>query len=69
MGCGTPFLYSTNGEIIWFHDVHYQASRSRQIADFHTPAALREMLARLQRPMRGTEVTAQQQRQTPPVPA
>jgi type I restriction enzyme, R subunit len=45
-GLHAPFLYSTNGEIIWFHDVRYQASRSRQVADFHTPAALREMLAR-----------------------
>jgi type I restriction enzyme R subunit len=38
-GLRAPFLYSTNGEIIWFHDVRYQASRSRQVADFHTPAA------------------------------
>lgn len=45
-GRRAPFLYSTNGEIIWFHDVRYRASRSRQVADFHTPAALREMLAR-----------------------
>jgi type I restriction enzyme R subunit len=44
-GLRAPFLYSTNGEIIWFHDVRYQASRSHQVADFHTPAALREMLA------------------------
>ena len=45
-GLRAPFLYSTNGEIIWFNDVRYQASRSRQVADFQTPAALREMLAR-----------------------
>ncbi len=41
-----PFLYSTNGEVIWFHDVRHQLSRSRKINQFHTPAALREMLER-----------------------
>lgn len=45
-GFHVPFLYSTNGEVIWFHDVRHERSRSRRIADFHTPAALREMLAR-----------------------
>jgi type I restriction enzyme R subunit len=45
-GLRAPFLYSTNGEVIWFHDVRDPGSRSRQIADFHTPAALREMLDR-----------------------
>lgn len=43
---GVPFLYATNGEEIWFHDVRSALSRSRRIAGFHTPAALREMLAR-----------------------
>ncbi len=41
-----PFLYSTNGEVLWFHDIRHPQSRSRKIADFHTPAALEEMLAR-----------------------
>ena len=41
-----PFLYSTNGEVIWFHDVRHQLSRSRKITDFHTPAALAELLER-----------------------
>ncbi len=45
-GLRAPFLYSTNGEVIWFHDVRSPASRSREIANFHTPAALSEMLAR-----------------------
>jgi type I restriction enzyme R subunit len=45
-GLRAPFLYSTNGEVIWFHDVRSPANRSRPIADFHTPAALSEMLAR-----------------------
>jgi type I restriction enzyme R subunit len=44
-GFHVPFLYSTNGEVIWFHDVRHEFSRSRRIADFHTPAALRELLA------------------------
>jgi type I restriction enzyme R subunit len=39
-----PFLYSTNGEVIWFHDVRHKLSRSRKINQFHTPAALREKL-------------------------
>jgi type I restriction enzyme R subunit len=41
-----PFLYSTNGEIIWFHDVRHPLNRSRRIADFHTTGALRELLTR-----------------------
>ncbi|MFO0586915.1 MAG: type I restriction-modification enzyme R subunit C-terminal domain-containing protein [Polyangiaceae bacterium] len=44
-GLKCPFLYSTNGETVWFHDVRHPQSRSRKVADFHTPAALREMLA------------------------
>jgi type I restriction enzyme, R subunit len=45
-GCHVPFLYSTNGEVIWFHDVRHPHNRSRRIAGFHTPAALQEMLAK-----------------------
>ncbi|MBZ5489883.1 MAG: DEAD/DEAH box helicase family protein [Acidobacteriia bacterium] len=46
--CGyhVPFLFSTNGEVIWYHDVRSESSRSRQIAKFHTPDALAEFLAR-----------------------
>ncbi len=33
-----PFLYSTNGEVIWFHDVRHPLNRSRRVAGFHTPA-------------------------------
>jgi type I restriction enzyme R subunit len=43
-GHRAPFLYSTNGEVIWFHDVRHKLSRSRKINQFHTPTALREML-------------------------
>ncbi len=43
---GVPFLYSTNGEQIWFHDVRREQNRSRWVAGFHTPLALAEMLKR-----------------------
>jgi type I restriction enzyme R subunit len=45
-GFHVPFLYSTNGEIIWFHDVRHPLNRSRTVTRFHTPAALREMFDR-----------------------
>src|SRR5437016_147889 len=45
-GIRAPFLYSTNGEIIWFRDVRHPLNLSRPVAAFHTPAALREMLAK-----------------------
>jgi len=43
---GVPFLYSTNGEVIWFHDVRHPLNRSRQITRLHTPDALREFTTR-----------------------
>jgi type I restriction enzyme R subunit len=42
-GYRVPFLYSTNGEVIWFHDVRHPLNRARKLAHFHTPNALREM--------------------------
>lgn len=45
-GFHVPFLYSTNGEVFWFQDVRQGQNRSRKIAGFHTPDALREMIAR-----------------------
>lgn len=45
-GFGLPFIYSTNGETFWFQDLREQDSRSRQVTRFHTPSALRELLAR-----------------------
>lgn len=45
-GFHVPFLYSTNGEVIWHHDVRQTQNRSRQIPAFHTPDALDEFLAR-----------------------
>ncbi|MBI3208784.1 MAG: DEAD/DEAH box helicase family protein [Candidatus Solibacter usitatus] len=43
---GVPFLYSTNGEVIWHHDIRLELNRSRPIADFHTPEALQDLRSR-----------------------
>ncbi len=43
---GVPFIYSTNGEEIWFHDVRHALNRSRKVSAFHTVKALREMQER-----------------------
>jgi type I restriction enzyme R subunit len=43
---GVPFIYSTNGEVVWFHDLRDPLSRSRHVARFHTPGALEELLQR-----------------------
>jgi len=43
-GARVPFVYSTNGEIIWFRDLRNSDSRSRPVAKFHTPEALTERL-------------------------
>jgi type I restriction enzyme, R subunit len=45
-GCRVPFLYSTNGELIWFRDVRHPLNRSRELAAFHTPSGLTELLKR-----------------------
>jgi type I restriction enzyme, R subunit len=39
-----PFAYSTNGKIIWFQDLRDPLSLSREVAAFHTPQAIMEML-------------------------
>lgn len=44
-GYRVPFLYSTNGEVFWHHDIRHALNLSRRIADFHTPSALEELLA------------------------
>ncbi|HYP02197.1 MAG TPA: DEAD/DEAH box helicase family protein, partial [Pyrinomonadaceae bacterium] len=44
-GFHVPFLYSTNGEVIWFHDVRHTLNRSRKVTRFHTPNALRELFS------------------------
>ncbi|MFA5348113.1 MAG: DEAD/DEAH box helicase family protein [Methanoregula sp.] len=43
-GFRVPFIYSTNGEIIWYHDLRNSLNRSRTVAKFHTPDALSERL-------------------------
>lgn len=45
-GFGVPFLYATNGEEIWYHDVRHDLNRSRRVSGFHTLKALREVLSR-----------------------
>jgi len=39
-----PFVYSTNGTVIWFQDLRNPLNLSREVAAFHTPQALMEML-------------------------
>jgi len=41
-----PFIYSTNGKIIWFQDLRHPLNRSREVMRFHTPNALEEFLSR-----------------------
>jgi type I restriction enzyme R subunit len=43
-GFRVPFLYSTNGESIWHHDIRHELCRSHVVVKFHTPDALRERL-------------------------
>ena len=43
-GYRVPFLFSTNGEVIWFHDVRHELELSRKVADFFTPTALAELM-------------------------
>lgn len=45
-GLRVPLLWSTNGEVIWFHDVRHPLSASRRVADLPTPNAIRELLGR-----------------------
>ncbi|MFH1224190.1 MAG: type I restriction-modification enzyme R subunit C-terminal domain-containing protein [Candidatus Diapherotrites archaeon] len=43
-GLKVPFIYSTNGEIIWFQDLRNAESYSEKVAKFHTPSAINELL-------------------------
>jgi type I restriction enzyme R subunit len=45
-GYGVPFLFATNGEVIWHHDIRHELNRSRPVAHFHTADALVELLGR-----------------------
>ncbi len=58
-GYMVPFLYSTNGELISFLDVRSKGNLARSLADFHTPAALKELFNR------NTEVTHKHLQDTP----
>jgi len=40
------FIYSTNGKSIWFQDLRSRQGLTREVAAFHTPEALSEMLTR-----------------------
>lgn len=42
-GYRVPFLYSSNGERIWYVDVRDNKSASRELSAFHTPDAISEM--------------------------
>jgi type I restriction enzyme R subunit len=42
-GHRVPFLYATNGEIIYFLDARNEKNLSRQIGQFHTDGALEEL--------------------------
>ena len=45
-GLHIPFLYASNGHVIWFKDVRSKDNLPREISKFHTPAALNEYLSR-----------------------
>ena len=42
-GHRVPFLYATNGEVIYFLDMRNEKNLSRQISQFHTDSALEEL--------------------------
>jgi len=54
-----PFLYSTNGEIVWHADIRNSLNRSHPIAQFHTPDALAERVTK------DPDATSQRLLQTP----
>lgn len=58
-GYMVPFLFSSNGELIAFLDVRNKSNLSRQLADFHTPAALKELFNR------NTDITYKRLQDTP----
>jgi type I restriction enzyme R subunit len=45
-GYGVPFIYASNGEVIWCRDTRHDLNRSRKIAAFHSPNGLAEMVER-----------------------
>ena len=47
-GCKAPFLFSSNGELVYFLDVREQNNISRRIADFYSPQGLSDLFHRKQ---------------------
>jgi len=45
-GRHVPFLFSTNGEVIWFQDVRHELNVARRVLGFPTPGGLSEKLSR-----------------------
>lgn len=45
-GFRVPFLYASNGSLIWHLDTRPAKLVSRQVSDFHTPEALEERFTR-----------------------
>ena len=45
-GYHIPFLYASNGNVIYFRDVRSKNNLQRKISKFHTPKALSEFLSR-----------------------
>ncbi len=45
-GYHIPFIYASNGHLIWFNDVRSKNNLPREIKKFHTPNALNEFLSR-----------------------
>src|SRR5436190_2189341 len=45
-GYMVPFLYSSNGELVFYLDVRNGQNLNREIADFHSAQALKELYAR-----------------------
>ncbi|BAQ60381.1 type I restriction-modification system [Geminocystis sp. NIES-3708] len=45
-GYRVPFLYSSNGQLIYFLDVREKFNLAREISSFHTPNGLAELLKR-----------------------
>src|SRR6059058_5161201 len=45
-GFRVPFLYASNGTLVWHLDTRLAKLVSRQVSDFHTPEALEERFIR-----------------------
>jgi type I restriction enzyme R subunit len=45
-GYRVPFLFSSNGELVYFLDIREPSNLTRQITNFHTPSALAEFYKR-----------------------